>query len=152
MMQNATRSSSTAESPGGFERYAISILKDLGYRITTPRVEVIRTLARTRKALNAYSIHSDIIGSGGKIDVVSVYRILATLQEAKLVYHLGAVDGYYPRLSTSGDVLITINETTGLINVIQIEEEIIASLRRAAESKGLNPLTLQIESIVRATI
>ena len=152
MLQSPSRSSSQVESPNGFERYAISVLKDLGYRITTPRVEVIRTLARTRKAMNAYSIHSDIIGSGGKIDVVSVYRILATLQEAKLVYHLGAVDGYYPRLSTSGDVLITINETTGLVTIIQIDEDAVQSIRRAAEARGLNPLTLQIESIVRATI
>ncbi len=59
-----------------------------------PRLQVIRTLADTRRALTAHDIHRAITSAGDRIDVVSVYRILATLSELGLVHHIGIVDGY----------------------------------------------------------
>src|SRR3954464_4350604 len=79
-----------------YEEHALKELRNAGYRITMPRVQVIRALADTTKALSAYAIHEKIINSGGKIDVVSVYRILSTLQEVGLIHHIGIVDGYFP--------------------------------------------------------
>ena len=61
-----------------------------------PRVQVIRTLGNSKKSLSAYEVHERIIQAGGKIDVVSVYRILSTLEEIGLIYHIGLVDGYFP--------------------------------------------------------
>lgn len=79
-----------------FEDLSLRQLRAYGYRITMPRVQVIRALADTNKALSAYAIHEKIIGSDGKIDVVSVYRILGTLQEIGLIHHIGIVDGFFP--------------------------------------------------------
>ena len=79
-----------------YEDHSLKELRNAGYRITMPRVQVIRALADTSRALSAYAIHEKIISGGGKIDVVSVYRILSTLQEVGLIHHIGVVDGYFP--------------------------------------------------------
>jgi Fe2+ or Zn2+ uptake regulation protein len=79
-----------------FEDVALRVLRTTGLRVTMPRVQVIRTLGESNRALSAYSIHERIHGAGGMIDVVSVYRILAMLQSAGLVHHIGIVDGYIP--------------------------------------------------------
>ena len=84
------------EEAKAFEEHSIRELKAANYRITMPRVQVVRALADTTQALSAYAIHDKITSSGGKIDVVSVYRILATLQEIGLIHHIGVVDGYFP--------------------------------------------------------
>ena len=59
-----------------------------------PRIQVVRTLAAARTPLSAYGIHDEILASGGRIDVVSVYRILDTLSSLGLIHHIGIVDGY----------------------------------------------------------
>jgi len=46
------------------------------------------------KPLSAYGIHQEIVASGAKVDVVSVYRTLETLSKMSLVHHIGIVDGY----------------------------------------------------------
>lgn len=78
----------------GFESRALSVLKARGFRITTPRVLVIRALASSSRTLTAYAIHDEITRSGGRIDVVSVYRILTTLGESGLVHRIGVTDGF----------------------------------------------------------
>jgi Fur family zinc uptake transcriptional regulator len=61
-------------------------------------------LAQTRKPLGAYQIREEVGEAGGKIDVVSVYRILAALVEAGLAHRIGSVDGYLACPSShSGD-------------------------------------------------
>ena len=91
----------TLEEATRYEEHALTELRVAGFRITMPRVQVIRALADTHIALSAYAIHEKIIGAGGKIDVVSVYRILSTLQEIGLIHHIGVVDGYFPCRSTN---------------------------------------------------
>lgn len=81
---------------GSFEDMALQVLRTTGLRVTMPRVQVIRALGESNRALTAYSIHERIHTAGGMIDVVSVYRILAMLQSAGLVHHIGIVDGYIP--------------------------------------------------------
>lgn len=79
-----------------FEDLALRVLRTTGLRVTMPRVQVIRALGESNRALSAYSIHERIHAAGGMIDVVSVYRILSMLQTAGLVHHIGIVDGYIP--------------------------------------------------------
>lgn len=95
---NVSSESDAAE----FEARALSTLRESGFRITTPRVQVIRTLAETQRALSAYAIHERIASAGGQIDVVSVYRTLARLEESGLVHRLGSVDGYYACRNSEG--------------------------------------------------
>lgn len=78
-----------------FEREALDRLRSDGLRITMPRVLVIRTLSRSNGALGAYEIHERIAKEGGKVDVVTVYRVLQALQESGLVHRIGVLDGYY---------------------------------------------------------
>ncbi|HWP30221.1 MAG TPA: Fur family transcriptional regulator [Fimbriimonadales bacterium] len=83
-----------AEEAARYEEIALSHLKSLGLRITRPRKLVLKVLASTRKPLGAYQIRDYVLSQGQKIDVVSVYRILASLVEAGLAHHVGLVDGY----------------------------------------------------------
>ncbi|MBS1709746.1 MAG: transcriptional repressor [Armatimonadetes bacterium] len=77
-----------------YEGFALSKLKEAGHRITMPRLAVVRVLARSERPLTPNGIHSEIAATGGKIDVVSVYRILSTLSSLGLVHHIGSVDAY----------------------------------------------------------
>ena len=77
-----------------FEQLAIERLRQHGFRITMPRIQVIRALADANEAMTAQGIHAKITQETGRLDVVSVYRILAALLEAGLVHHIGVVDGY----------------------------------------------------------
>ncbi len=77
-----------------FEKRALDRLREAGFRITMPRVQVIRALAASDRALSAHAIHEWVEQAGGRMDIVSVYRTLSTLVETHLVHHIGIVDGY----------------------------------------------------------
>ena len=98
-----------------YEEHAIAKLRSAGYRITMPRVQVIRALGEADQALGVYQIHERILASKGKIDVVSVYRILYTFQEPNVgvVRHIGLVDGYvkYQTPKGQGSVFLVDLET-----------------------------------------
>ena len=79
------------EAAEQFVGRALERLKALGMRLTGPRRMVVRA---RRKPLGAYQIRDQVLAAGGKIDVVSVYRILAGLVEAGLAHRIGSVDGY----------------------------------------------------------
>jgi len=72
----------------------LEVLRSHGLRITQTRRAVLQTLADASEALSPYAIHARIKDADGQIDVVSVYRILDTLQELDLVHHVGLADGY----------------------------------------------------------
>lgn len=69
-------------------------MRQANLRVTMPRIQVIRVLASADRPLSPHAIHDAILAEGGRIDVVSVYRILAALQQLDLVHHIGSVDGY----------------------------------------------------------
>ncbi|MCW5938051.1 MAG: transcriptional repressor [Fimbriimonadaceae bacterium] len=93
-MPDEADSGSHAPNSGAFERLAIERLRAFGHRVTGPRRIVLKTLAKANKPLSAYGIHQAVTSGGGKIDVVSVYRILSTLTQIGVVHHVGIVDGY----------------------------------------------------------
>ncbi len=93
-MRSRPSGETEASSEQSFEKRVIERLREQGFRITTPRTQVIRALAHSNRALSAYAIHESIIAAGNRIDVVSVYRILSTLVELGLIHHVGVVDGY----------------------------------------------------------
>lgn len=86
----------TAKQTHPYEERAIERLREKGYRITMPRIQVIRALAwANEKPLSAYGIYDAITAANGKIDVVSVYRILETLVEVGLIVKVSALgEGY----------------------------------------------------------
>ncbi|MBS1724870.1 MAG: transcriptional repressor [Armatimonadetes bacterium] len=78
----------------GYEASAVETLRQRGFRITMPRVQVLRVLSLADRPLNPYAIHQEIVASGGRTDAASVYRILDTLSNLRLVHRVGIVDGY----------------------------------------------------------
>ena len=104
-------------NPKQFEAHAIGTLKAQGFRITMPRTSVIRILANAGTALSAYEIHNACLAADYKLDIVSVYRILSTMLECKLIYKVGRVDGYIIRVTGSG--CLEINKTTGIVKEVE---------------------------------
>ena len=62
----------------------MACFKSHGAKLTRPRKLVAQTLAKAKKPLSAYDIRDAITAQAETIDVVSVYRILAILEQ----YHL----------------------------------------------------------------
>jgi Fur family zinc uptake transcriptional regulator len=141
-------SPTTQNSAKAYEEHALRELRNSGFRITMPRVQVIRALADTDTALSAYAIHDKIISSGGKIDVVSVYRILSTLQEVGLIHHIGVVDGYFPcRLSKCSERRseVVVEESTGSVVELPMPKAIIQALEEQARAVGFETTSIKVE-------
>jgi Fe2+ or Zn2+ uptake regulation protein len=131
-----------------YEEHALKELRAAGYRITMPRVQVIRALGDTKKALSAYAIHEKIISGGGKIDVVSVYRILTTLQEVGLIHHIGVVDGYFPcRMANCHGKRseVVVFEDTNEVMELRIPQTVIDALEDQATKSGFAPVAIKVE-------
>jgi Fe2+ or Zn2+ uptake regulation protein len=98
-LKNAEVANCSVANPtdsASFRAQAVRVLRTTGHRITNPRILVIKALAESNQALSAYAIHERVAANGGKIDVVTVYRILSTFQELGLVHRIGIVDGFIP--------------------------------------------------------
>ena len=141
----------TTTAPTGakiYEEHSLKELRNAGYRITMPRVQVIRALADTTQALSAYAIHEKIISGGGKIDVVSVYRILSTLQEVGLIHHIGVVDGYFPcRLTecTGRRTEVLVDEQSGDVTELVIPATVIEAIEKQVADLGFEASTIKVE-------
>lgn len=136
------------EQAKAYEEHCLVELRNSGFRITMPRVQVIRALGDTTRALSAYAIHEKIIGSGGKIDVVSVYRILSTLQEVGLIHHVGIVDGYFPCRVTECQgkrTEVMVDESSQQITEFLIPDEIVAAIDRQLAKEGFETVAIKIE-------
>ena len=130
-----------------FEDRALVALRNAGFRITMPRVLVIRALANTKTALSAYAIHEKIIATDGKTDVVSVYRILSTLQEVGMIHHIGIVDGYFPAHlnSATPHTEVVVNESTGHVIELEFPESVLEDIRRQGLEHHFEATTIKIE-------
>ncbi|WP_084178898.1 Fur family transcriptional regulator [Fimbriimonas ginsengisoli] len=131
-----------------YEEHSLKELRAAGYRITMPRVQVIRALADTKKALSAYAIHEKIISGGGKIDVVSVYRILSTLQEVGLIHHIGVVDGYFPCRQENchgkrSEVMVC--DETGDVMELKLPQSVVDAIEEQAKENGFETSTIKVE-------
>jgi Fe2+ or Zn2+ uptake regulation protein len=118
-----------------------------------PRVQVIRALAGNTSVLSAYGIHAKIIESGGRIDVVSVYRILETLTKIGLVHHIchiGVVDGYLAcrlgnqHLSQSEHLYCTVTQT---VQETAVPAEALRALRKQLKDLNFEATSIKIEII-----
>jgi Fe2+ or Zn2+ uptake regulation protein len=129
-----------------FEKSAVATLRAAGLRITSARVAVIRTLAKTDIALGAYQIRDTIISAGGVIDATSIYRILSTLLEAKLIYRVGRLDAFFRRsIQGSGESLLLIDSATGRVKEVRVPGEVGFICAAAAHANGCTGADMQIE-------
>lgn len=133
-----------------YEEFAIRQLRAAGFRITMPRVQVIRALGFSNRALSAYAIHDAILEANGKIDVVSVYRILATLQEAGLIHHIGVVDGYLPcRLEDAhtADLEHLVCQECGCVTELSLPPSVIKATTEQADRAGFRAEGITVEIV-----
>lgn len=136
------------EGARAYEELSLTELRNNGYRITMPRVQVIRALADTDVALSAYAIHEKIINAGGKIDVVSVYRILTTLHEIGLIHHVGIVDGYFPRRDTNPSdkhTEVVVFSESKEVRELQIPGQVVELIQKQAAAEGFELASIKLE-------
>lgn len=133
-----------------FEDLAVEELRAQGFRVTGPRIQVIRALAETHSALSPAAIHERIAGSGGRIDAVSVYRILSTLQRVGLVHHIGIVDGYYAcRASGTGEhaAVHLVCGSCGCVTELAVPKRAREELAGKSETAGFASTELRVEML-----
>jgi Fe2+ or Zn2+ uptake regulation protein len=138
----------TSQEVKAFEEMAIQRMKAKGFRITMPRVQVIRVLAQSRQAMSAYAIHEQILATGGRIDVVSVYRILSTLLEAQLIHHVGIVDGYLACRLDREHCHVTVHivcTRTNVVEELEIPDAAIKAIELQLREHGFAPENIKIE-------
>ncbi|MEB3197556.1 MAG: Fur family transcriptional regulator [Candidatus Sericytochromatia bacterium] len=77
-----------------YPEMAMALLKARGYRQTRPRKLVLEALAAAETPLSPYELAESLRGQGEKGDVVSMYRILQTLEENDLVHRVLSTGKY----------------------------------------------------------
>lgn len=75
-------------------RVSSAILKHKGFRVTKQRTSVIEVLANETRPLSTTEIHHAVNAVGGKIDIVSCYRVIEALLESGLCHQIGVDGGY----------------------------------------------------------
>jgi Fur family ferric uptake transcriptional regulator len=86
-----------------YPEIAIKLLKSRGYRHTQPRQTVLEILDSAGVSLSPYDILDKIREIGKKGDVVSIYRILQTLEENGIVHRVIS-SGKYRKCHLSDDM------------------------------------------------
>ncbi len=133
-----------------FESRALERLKAAGLRVTTPRRLVLRTLGATRKPMGAYEIRDAVKRSGGRIDVVSIYRILSALAAAGLVHHIGSVDGYLACTGRPGEESKTLHlicSKCGCVQELPPSQAAGIEIGVTASRQGFLSETTRIETV-----
>ena len=145
--------SSKAKSAGQehSERYvsvAVGRLKSYGLRVTKPRLRVIQRLSETDHPVSTNDIYEGILADGGKIDMVSVYRILSALHELGLVHHVGVVNAYMPcqlddEHSHSSKHFVC--ENCGRITEMPLDPALVQSIEEELSEQGYSADTVKLE-------
>ncbi len=73
---------------------ATEALKTAGYRMTSQRRAVLEILSAARAPLTPADLHDRVRQRGKSVDLVSVYRILETLEQNGLVHHILANNSF----------------------------------------------------------
>lgn len=126
----------------------LEVLRANGLRITQTRRQVLQTLAESNEALSPYAIHARIKDAQGQIDVVSVYRILSTLEELDLVHHVGLADGYracgldHPHESHSQHMIC--RDCRKVVEV-DLPRDVVAHSVASAEKAGFHEAQVHLE-------
>lgn len=77
-----------------FLNHSIGKIKSSGGRITKTKLAVLEVLEKLEKPSNPYEIAEAVRQAGGRIDVVTVYRILESFEQLELVHK--SEKGYVP--------------------------------------------------------
>lgn len=139
-----------SEFLANFEAACLAQLKGAGLRVTMPRLQVIRALARSNRAMNAQEIHEAIHADQGRIDMVSVYRILQTLLALGIVHRIGLSDGYYACHGVSREAHDSehlVCSKCGCVTEASVPQGASAALDEQAERLGFRTQEVRIEML-----
>lgn len=138
----------TAERTHAFEGLALDALRQAGLRVTAPRIQVIRALGESNRPLTANEIHARIEDTGGRIDSVSVYRILSTLQAIGAVHRIGVMDAFYAcglHSESAHDTQHFVCESCGCVIEVDLPESASKSVASEAAKVGFEPSEIRLE-------
>ena len=76
-----------------FFKDAVQQLKKQHYKITGPRLAVLKILSESDTSLSAYEIQKQL-SKTLPVNVVTVYRVLEVLERLKIIHHIHIRDGY----------------------------------------------------------
>jgi len=79
-----------------YSDFAVSRLRELGYRITRSRRLVLDALERAERPISPYALHDELAGRGESVDTVSIYRTFETLESSGIVHRIAFSGGYLP--------------------------------------------------------
>jgi Fur family ferric uptake transcriptional regulator len=88
-----------------WSEHALAALREAGYRGGGARRRVVEHVGAQTCCRSAQEIHEAITGAGGRVGIASVYRVLDSLSELRLVQRVDIGDGvarFEPALA-SGD-------------------------------------------------
>lgn len=77
-----------------YTKYAIEEIKKAGLKLTKPRQQIVDFLAKSDKVLSPYEMREQLKKSKVNADVVTIYRVLDTLENMGLVHKVLALNGY----------------------------------------------------------
>ncbi|MEI6221718.1 MAG: transcriptional repressor [bacterium] len=69
---------------------SIAALQLQGYKVTTPRISVLKVLDECVHPVSSYEVH-DLLGKKSGINVVTIYRVLDLLQSLQLVHRVASL-------------------------------------------------------------
>jgi Fur family zinc uptake transcriptional regulator len=92
----ATDRSPKSVAPEDYADYALSRLRERGFRITRGRRLILDALSTARRPLSPYALHDLLAGRGDAVDTVSIYRTLDTLETQGLAHRVASTGGYLP--------------------------------------------------------
>lgn len=76
-----------------YARVALDALRAAGLRITRPRRSIVELLERSSKPLTAAALHEALRRRRILVDLASVYRTLAVLEQRSQIHRLSVVEG-----------------------------------------------------------
>ncbi len=79
-----------------YVEHALDLLKGKGLRITRGRRLVLQALSEAERPMSPYALHDALAGGGERVDTVSIYRTLETLEENGLAHRVAFSGGYLP--------------------------------------------------------
>ncbi|MCG9894396.1 MAG: transcriptional repressor [Fimbriimonadaceae bacterium] len=139
-----------APVPATFRDRAIQALRDAEMRITGPRLEVVKVLMASEVALSPNEIHTRVLESGGRMDAVSVYRVLSVFVRLGLVHHLASVDGYLAcRLEHSHgeNTHHIVCRNCGRVQEVALPEGVLEETLRRAIDQGFQDVHMHLEAV-----
>lgn len=131
-----------------FEKHALEVIKERGYRITNTRILVIRALGKTETPLSAYQVHELIVNQGHRIDPVSIYRILDFLYELDLVFKVGVEPGYFPRklaLEAEVSTFLLVDRSSKVVKEVQLPDQVASAVDQEVQKAGFQVEKLVVE-------